>query len=180
MRKLAKFFLLTGLWLTTVASPFSASAQQAQTSSTADLDSVIQSARADIRADKVAIITDAMKFTPQDSAVFWPIYKKYEYDLSSLNDERVQLIKSYADKFMTLNDADAKDMANKSFDLESRRVSLHKQYFKEFNKQMPATTVAKFFQLEHRLDLLIDLKLASELPALLVKPSTTGQTASNP
>ena len=29
--------------------------------------------------------------------------------------------------------------------------------------------VAKFFQVEHRLDLLVDLKLASELPSLLVQ-----------
>jgi hypothetical protein len=146
------------------------------TPSDTDLDSEIESLRSDIKADKVAIINDTMKFTPQESAAFWPIYKKYEYDLGSLNDDRVKLIKSYADKFMTMTDADAKDLSSKAFDFESRRVDLKKKYFKEFNQKMPATTVAKFFQLEHRLDLLIDLKLASELPSLLVKPASTTQS----
>jgi hypothetical protein len=130
--------------------------------------------RADMRADKVAIITDAMKFTPQESTAFWPIYKKYEFDLSKLNDGRVALIKTYADKYTTMTDADAKAMAEKSFNLESSRVDLKKQYFKEFSKAMPATTVARFFQLEHRLDLLVDLKLASELPPMLIKPAAAG------
>jgi hypothetical protein len=131
-----------------------------------DLDSQIESLRADARADKVAIITQAMKFSPEESTAFWPIYKKYEADLSTLNNDRVQLIKQYADKYNSLNDADAKTMANQAFDYESRRTDLKKRYFAEFNRQLPATTVAKFFQLENRLDLVVDLALASELPPL--------------
>jgi hypothetical protein len=150
----------------------SAFGQQPQPAAADDLNSQIESLRADTRADKVAIITEAMKFTPQESSAFWPVYKKYESDLAKLNDGRVELIKSYAQKYTTLTDADAKQFAEQSFDLEQRRVDLKKKYFKEFNKQLPGTTVAKFFQLEHRLDLLIDLAIASQLPALLAKPPT--------
>jgi hypothetical protein len=136
------------------------------------LDSYIESLRADLRADKVAIITQAMRFNDKDAAAFWPVYKKYEYDLSNLNDQRVKLIKEYADKFATMTDADAKSMADRMFDYESRRIDLKKKYFKEFNKVLPALTVVTFFQLEHRLDLLVDLKLASDLPSLLVRPNS--------
>jgi len=41
---------------------------------------------------------------------------------------------------------------------------------------LPGLTVAKFFQLEYRLDLLVDLRIASELPALLARPSATSNT----
>ena len=153
-------------------------AQAQTTASSADLDSQIESVRADIRSDKVAIITDTMKFTPQESTVFWPIYRKYEADLTQLNDERVKLIKEYADKYVTLTDADAKQMTQQSIDLESRRVDLKKRYFKEFNQKISGVTCAKFFQLEHRLDLLIDLKIASELPMLLIKPVPAATTGS--
>ena len=157
------FFLFLVLALSAVS-------QQPQPAPTEDLNSQIESLRADTRADKVAIITEAMRFTPQESSAFWPIYKNYESDLTKLNDGRVELIKSYAQKYTTLTDADAKQLAEQSFDLEQRRVDLKKKYFKEFNKQLPGTTVAKFFQLEHRLDLLIDVAIASQLPALLAKP----------
>ena len=153
----------------------------AQTSSPGgtDLDSEIESLRADLRADKIAIITETMKFTPQESNAFWPIYKKYDAELAQLNDARVRMIKQYAEKYMTLTDADAKQLATQSFDLEARRADLKKRYFKEFNKQISGVTCAKFFQLEHRLDLLVDLKIASELPSLLIKPATNTTGTSN-
>ena len=137
-------------------------------------DSYIESLRADMHADKVAIITKAMNFNDKDAAVFWPIYKKYSYDLSKLDDQRVQLIKEYSQEFNTLTDAQAKDMAERLFKYQSARIDLKKKYLKEFNKALPAVTVVKFFQLENRLDLLVNLALASELPPLLAR-SDSGQ-----
>ena len=37
------------------------------------VDSYIESLRADFRADKVALITEAMRFNEQDGKVFWPV-----------------------------------------------------------------------------------------------------------
>jgi len=151
----------------------SVSAAQSQDAS---IDSYIESLRADTRADKVAIITAAMQFNDQDAKIFWPVYRKYEGDLMKVNDQRVALIKSYADKFGTMTDADAKTMIDQSLDFESRRIDLKKKYAKEFQKAgLSSMTVAKFLQLEHRLDLIIDVQIASDLPSLLIKP--TSQTA---
>jgi hypothetical protein len=133
------------------------------------VDSYIESVRADLHADKVAIITKAMNFNDKDSAAFWPIYKKYSYDLSKLDDQRIQLIKEYAQEFNTLTDAQAKDMADRTFKYQSARVDLRKKYFKEFSKVLPTVTVVKFYQLENRLDLLVNLQLASDLPPLLAR-----------
>ena len=133
-------------------------------------DSIIETIRADFRADKVALITEAMKLSDQDSKIFWPVYRKYDSDLMTLNDQRVALIKSYADKFRTIKEADAKAMIDQALDFEAKRTQLKKKYANEFQKAgLSAMTTAKFLQLEHRLDLLVDLKLASELPALLVQ-----------
>ncbi|MBZ5723286.1 MAG: hypothetical protein LAO03_23365 [Acidobacteriia bacterium] len=135
------------------------------------VDSYIETIRADIRADKIAIITDAMQFSEQDGKAFWPVYRKYEADLVKINDEKVSAIKTYAQKFETLTDADAKTLINQTIDFEIRRAELRKKYASEFQKAgLPALTVAKFLQLEHRLDLVVDLRIASELPSLLIKP----------
>ncbi len=135
---------------------------------TTNVDSYIESLRADFRADKVNLITQAMRFSDKESAAFWPIYRKYEAEVTKLNDGRVAVIKSYADKYQTLTDAEAKALVEKSLALESSRTELRKKYFKEFTKVLPALTVAKFFQLEYRLDLLVNVQLASELPLLLL------------
>lgn len=90
------------------------------------------------------------------------------------------MIKNYANDWDTLTNSEAKKLAEKSLELEGRRGDLRKRYFAEFSNVLPGIMVAKFFQLEYRLDLLIDLRIASELPALLVVPSATTSEASQP
>ena len=128
--------------------------------------SAIELVRADMGADRAKIITEAMKFSDKDAAAFWPIYRKYEYERSTVDDRRVAVIKEYAEKYSTLTDADAKSMAERMFDCDSRLAALKKTYFRKFNKVLPAFTVTKFFQLEHRIDLLMDMKVESSLPPL--------------
>lgn len=137
--------------------------------------SVIELARADMQADRTRIITTAMNFSDKDAAVFWPIYRRYEYERSMLDDRRVAVIKEYAAKYPTLSDADAKAMAERMFDCDSSLAALKKKYFRKFNAVLPALTVTKFFQLEHRIDLLMDMKVESSLPPLFGLPQPTLQ-----
>ena len=130
------------------------------------LESIIEVFRADMRADRATIITSTMEFSDKDAATFWPIYRKYEEERTALDDRRVAVIKEYAQKYTMLSDSDAKRMAEQMLDCESRLAALKKKYFKELNKVLSPFTVAKFFQLEHRLDLLTDMKVESSLPAL--------------
>jgi len=125
-------------------------------------------------ADRVTIITAAMNFSDKDGAAFWPIYRNYEHERSRLDDRRAAVIKEYADKYSTLTDADGKAMSRQMFDCDARLAELKKAYFKKFNKVLPAYTVTKFFQLEHRIDLLRDTKVESSLPLLpgLQQPET--------
>jgi len=125
--------------------------------------SAIESFRADTRADRVTLITAAMQFNDKDAAAFWPIYRKYEYERSTLEDRRAAVIKKYVEKYSTLTDTDAKAITERLLDCESRLIALKKTYFKKFNTALPALTVAKFFQLDHRIDLLVDMKVESAL-----------------
>jgi hypothetical protein len=126
----------------------------------------IEIVRANMRAERATIISTAMNFSDKDTEAFWPIYRKYEYDRSTLDDGRVAVIKEYTEKFSTLNDADAKAMAQRMFDCDSHLAALKKRYFKKLNAVLPAVTVTKFFQLDHRIDLLIDMKVEAALPPL--------------
>jgi len=131
-----------------------------------NLASDIEVAKAEIRVEKSTIISATMNFSDKDAAVFWPIYRQYEYERSSLNDLRGAVIKEYAEKYPNLPDADAKAMTEKMLDYDSRIAVLKKKYFNKFNKVLPAFTVTKFFQLDHRIDLMIDMKVEASLPPL--------------
>jgi hypothetical protein len=121
-----------------------------------------------------------VQFNDKGADAFWPVYKMYQADPARLDDERMQLVKSYADHWTTLTDAEARNLVQKSLVLESRRADLRSKYFDRFNQVLPGLTIAKFFQLEHRLDLLTDLKIASELPSLLVRSAATPSEARPP
>jgi hypothetical protein len=130
------------------------------------IDSTIAIVRANIQADRTTLITTGMNFNDKDGAAFWPIYRQYEYERSRLDDGRVAVIKEYSQKYSTLTDAEAKAMAQQMLECDFRLAALKKKYFQKFNKVLPALTVAKFFQLDRRLDLLMDMQVESSLPPL--------------
>jgi len=130
------------------------------------IDSTIAVVRANMQADRTALITAGMNFNDKDGAAFWPIYQQYEYERSRLDDRRASVIKQYTQKYPNLTDAEAKSMAEQMFDCESRLAELKKKYYRKFNKVLPALTVAKFFQLERRVDLLMDMNVEYSLPPL--------------
>jgi len=138
------------------------------------MDSAIAVARANARAERATIISQAMDFNDKDAAAFWPIYRQYEYERSMLDDRRVVVIKEYTQKYSTLTDADAKSMAEQIFDYDTRLTELKKRYFKKLNRVLPAFTVTKFFQLDRRLDLVMDMNVESSLPPL-ARPQLTEQ-----
>lgn len=133
---------------------------------TPSLTSSIEVVRADTQADRVTIITQSMNFSEKDAAAFWPLYRKYEYERSLLDDRRVAVIKTYSEKFPNLTDADAQSMAQEMMECDVRLADLKKRYFKKFTGVLPALTVATFFQVEHRIDLLMDMRVESSLPPL--------------
>jgi len=128
--------------------------------------STIEVARAAMSADRVTIISTAMNFNDKDGAAFWPIYREYEYERSRLEDRRVAVIKEYTQKYPALTDAEAKAMAQRMFEYDSRLSALKKAYYKKFTKVLPALTVTKFFQLDRRVDLMIDMQVEASLPPL--------------
>jgi hypothetical protein len=138
----------------------------AQTDAPPSFDSAAAVVRAGMQADKATIVGAAMAFSDKDAAAFWPIYRQYQYERSKIDDGRIAVIKEYTDKYPNLTDAEAKAMADRMFDCDARMAALKKTYFKKFNKVLPALTVTKFFQLEHRIDLMTDMKVESSLPPL--------------
>lgn len=136
-----------------------------------DLDEQISAVRADLKADKMEITQEAMQLSPEEGKAFWPVYKQYEREVSAANDDLVQLVKSYAEKFGTIGDVDARDLTMKALAVQSKKIELKKKYFPLFSKATSALIAAKFFQVDYRLELLFNLKLASELPALLIQPA---------
>jgi hypothetical protein len=138
------------------------------------IDSTIAMVRANMQADRTALITAGMNFNDKEGAAFWPIYQQYERERSGLDDRRAVVIKQYTQKYPNLTDSEAKAMAGQMLDCESLLAALKKKYYKKFNRALPALTVTKFFQLDRRIDLMMDMQVEASLPPL-TQAKYTGQ-----
>jgi hypothetical protein len=152
-----------------MACPRLAQAQATGSSSAADTREVnmrayVELLRSDLRAQKVAVITEVMQFTEAEDAKFWPVYREYETELAKINDDRMKLIKDYASTYETLTDATADRLALGALDLEAKRHALKVRYYERFKSVLAPKTAARFLQVENQILLLLDLQIASSLP----------------
>jgi hypothetical protein len=163
------FRALTATLVALLVSAATARAQAPTTMAAADskalnLAAYAELLRADVRSEKIAILTEVMGFTETESQAFWPIYREYDTEMSKLGDERVALIAEYGNNFSNLSDATADKLAAKALDLEARRQAVKAKYYERTRKALSAKTALRFLQVEQQLLLIIDLQILASLP----------------
>jgi hypothetical protein len=148
---------------------FPASAQQptaGRDTRQANLRAYVELLRSDVRAQKVAILTELMAFTEAEDRAFWPIYREYDVELSALNDEKVRGIEEFASSYATLTDAMADALASKALDIEVRRTALKQKYHARIKAALTPRIAARFLQIENQILMIIDLQIAASLPII--------------
>jgi hypothetical protein len=140
--------------------------QKEQQNKTLNLTAYAELLRSDVRAQKVAIITEVMQFDEAEDAAFWPVYRECDADMAKLGDERVALIAEYARNYDQMTDEVADRLATKALDLEGRRQAAKAKCYDAVKKVVSPKTALRFLQVEHQLQLLIDLQISAALPTV--------------
>jgi len=141
-------------------------AQTTTPQSGSGIDSDIALLRSDVQAQKIDVITHTMQFTDAQSQAFWPLYREFSGKQQTIGDQRVSIIKDYADSYDTLDDAKADELESRMIKFEEARTKLRAEYYPKFNKAIGAKQAAKFLQVDNRLTLLVDLQIASAVPII--------------
>jgi hypothetical protein len=131
---------------------------------TLNLSTYAELLRSDVRAEKVAILTEVMGFSADEDAKFWPIYREYENEMAALGDERVALIGDYARNYESLTDEAASRLASKAVELDGKRQAARARCYDKVRAALSPKTALRFIQVEHQLQLIIDLQIAASLP----------------
>ena len=158
--------ILTALFALCVLAAPTALAQTVDVTAPPLTDSDVQLMRSDVQAGKNDIIAHTMKFTDAESTAFWPVYRDYARDQHVIGDQHWELLKDYAQHYETMDDVKAKDLAHRMIDVEEKNVKLRADYWPKFEKVLGAKRAAKFYQVDHRLSLIIEMKLATEIPLI--------------
>jgi hypothetical protein len=130
----------------------------------ADTTGDIEVVRSIAEAERKAIVADNMRMTLAEAEKFWPIYNEYREEARKVGDKRVKVIRDLANEFDTLDDDRAEELLREVLDFQADRVKLRKSYVRKFKKAIPAKKTVRFFQIDSKLDTVIDFALAQEVP----------------
>lgn len=122
--------------------------------------------RSDVRAERVAIVTEVMDFTDKEAEKFWPVYRKFEKKFRGMNDQRIEILRDYAKTYWQISDNQASKLMKSWLELELKEAFLKKDYYRKFNQAIGGKQAAKFMQLNGQIGLLVRLQLAAELPMI--------------
>jgi Spy/CpxP family protein refolding chaperone len=127
-------------------------------------DKDIEMLRADLRTQRKQIMAQNMTLTADEATKFWPIYDQYRQEAIKANDERWAVIKDYAANYNTITDAQAQDYMKRANAVDEQLLALRMKYVPLFEKVISAKKTALCYQIDRRIDLLINLQLSSVIP----------------
>ncbi len=132
----------------------------------AQVRSEIELTRQQIQTERQQLVAVGMELTDEQAAVFWPVYREYRNELAPVGDRLVALILGYAERYESMTDDYAEQMLKDYLDIQSKELEIKKKYVNRFKRVLPAMLVARFYQIENKLDAVVAHDLARSVPVL--------------
>ena len=117
-----------------------------------------------IRTDKKLLIATNMQLTESEANAFWPIYESYQAELGKLRDREIKLIEQFAASYETMSDDVAKKLLDDSLSIDSSHQKLRQSYLAKFRGVLPDNKVARYYQLESKINAVMEYELAKRIP----------------
>jgi hypothetical protein len=154
--------------MTALLIPGAGGVAQAQSSSEkfGDLSAAIADLRQEAGKDRRMIVKANMLLTESEAKTFWPLYDAYRADRDQLGDRKVQLIKDFVDKRDGMSQDDAEKLTKEALDIDKDKIKIKEKHIDKMSKVLSARTVARFFQIDAKLDAVVDLALATRIPLI--------------
>ncbi len=117
-----------------------------------------------LRDTRKSIVETSMGLTAEEGDAFWPVYDDYRAQLEEIVDRRVQITLDFVEHPDTLTGEKSRSVLDELLELEISKAGLKRDFVERFAASIPARKVLKFYQIENKLDLLIQSELSSVIP----------------
>lgn len=132
----------------------------------ADAAEQIEIVRAATAAERKIMVMKEMNLTAEEAEKFWPLYEEFRNKMRIVGDKRVRIITDYAASYSTMTNELAEELLDDYVDYLDQQQDVTKRYIKKFRAILPDRKVARYFQLEHKLDAVVDFELAARIPLM--------------
>lgn len=120
--------------------------------------------RSEVLADRKAVVAEAMGLTETESAAFWPVYDEYQTAVNSMRKRRMDIILDYAGAYPNVTDEKAGELLASHLALKKDWAEVEAKFVDKFKKVLPAKKVARYYQIENKIDAIINYELAAQIP----------------
>jgi len=135
----------------------------------AQVQSDIATGRAQLQSDRQAIVAANLPLTEEQAQAFWPVYREYSLQMQKLGDRMVSLIMDYAKNAATLTDAQATAMLDDYIAIQKDQIKTRSEWVSKFRKVLPPKSVTRFYQIENKLDVMVQYEAADAIPLVDTK-----------
>jgi hypothetical protein len=119
-----------------------------------------------IRSNRKAMVAVNLKLTDEEAGKFWPLYDRYQKEINGIGDRLAGVIQNYTAKFSDLSNDEARKLLDDYLAVEADRVKVKRAYVDEFATALPGRKLARFYQIENKLDAVIRYNLAAAIPVV--------------
>ena len=117
-----------------------------------------------LRADKKLLVAENMQLTEAEAKSFWPVYERYQDELFLLRARTLKMLGDYADSYEKMTNDIARKLLDEYMNIETLRLKLHQVYLPKFRKVLPDTKVARYYQLENKIQAALMYEIARTIP----------------
>ena len=123
-------------------------------------DQDIQLLKSNLRAQKKQIVAANMDLTDTEAEKFWPVYNRYAADVATIYDTKIALFQEYLENYDSMSGEQAESYLRRRAAVEEDIMQVRLKYLPEFRKVLTGRETALFYQIDWRLDLILNLQLA--------------------
>jgi hypothetical protein len=124
--------------------------------------------RQQIQADRQSIVAENLPLPEAQASAFWPVYQAYRADIGKVTDQLQSLLTDPV-AGDTVTDKEITYRLAKWFSVNEQRAKVQNRYMGKFTKAIGAQNTLRFYQIENRLDLIVEASIASAIPLVPVK-----------
>jgi hypothetical protein len=123
-----------------------------------------QAVRAELQAERTKIVAANLTLSETEATKFWPLYNEYRGEQSKLDDRALKMLEDYAANYETLTEDKAKELLERQLSIEDDRSKLRRSYVGKFQKVISPKKVARYYQIERKLDAAVQFEAAATIP----------------
>ena len=124
----------------------------------------LEAGLAALRSKNRFLISGSLALDADEATAFWPLYEEHQRAMQPLDARNARLIAELLRSYDALTPERAEALVNEHLRIQEDRLKLLRSHVRKARKALPPAKLARYVQLENRLELMARYDLAQRLP----------------